>query len=368
MTMPVSERASSADTISSFAGSHDFLSNFHQPRDPIKWKGRLWRTAEHAFQAAKARRESDRDKIQRCGLPSMAKRIGRQIDLRPDWEEVKDAAMLSVLRAKFSSPNHAMAAMLLATGDAELIEGNNWGDTYWGQVNGKGRNVLGKLLMRVRSEIAEARDHALDGRRSLDGGPGGSRMAVPGAASDGVKLTARLIERDIRCRLDVLRRHTGNVFRWADHGRYASGSVYIGRSRRPAAELPCPTSRDWGNPFGIRKGRDADAERDRAVRLHKKALLLHMAHDLLGGSGSLIDRDGRPAASDGSLLSDLSVLAGHHLVCHCVPKPCHGDFLSLAAAWAKVRELLTMTDLRNSKARALVASTLDGVDRLGVMS
>ena len=59
--------------------------------------------------------------------------------------------MLDLLRAKFS--NEIMKQKLLDTGDAELIEGNKHGDSFWGQVNGEGKNLLGKLLMQVRNEL-----------------------------------------------------------------------------------------------------------------------------------------------------------------------------------------------------------------------
>ena len=83
--------------------------------------------------------------------PGQAKRLGRKCLLRKDWEEAKDHAMLSVLRAKFANPE--LKEKLIATGDVELVEGNHWNDTYWGVCNGIGKNMLGKLLMQVREEI-----------------------------------------------------------------------------------------------------------------------------------------------------------------------------------------------------------------------
>jgi len=92
-----------------------------------------------------------------CGVltklnPSEAKRLGRRVRLRSDWEQVKYDVMLDVVRAKFNQ-HPDLAQKLLATGDEELVEGNDWGDTYWGVCNGRGKNMLGKILMRVRAEL-----------------------------------------------------------------------------------------------------------------------------------------------------------------------------------------------------------------------
>ena len=83
---------------------------------------------------------------------SEAKRLGRRVRLRSDWEQVKYDVMLDVVRAKFNQ-HPDLAQKLLATGDEELVEGNDWGDTYWGVCNGRGKNMLGKILMRVRAEL-----------------------------------------------------------------------------------------------------------------------------------------------------------------------------------------------------------------------
>jgi ribA/ribD-fused uncharacterized protein len=132
-----------------FRGHWAFLSNFHPIH--IHYNGVWYRTAEHAYQAQKAVFKSDHDVIAGAATPSEAKRYARRIALRRDWEQVKDQIMLDILRAKFSDPG--MAARLLETGDQELVEFNYWNDTYWGVCNGVGQNKLGKLLMKVRSEL-----------------------------------------------------------------------------------------------------------------------------------------------------------------------------------------------------------------------
>ncbi len=84
--------------------------------------------------------------------PSEAKKITASPDFtaRPDWQEVKLSQMEFVLRQKFSHPE--LLALLLATGEMELVEDNDWDDTYWGVCNGVGENNLGKLLMKIRAE------------------------------------------------------------------------------------------------------------------------------------------------------------------------------------------------------------------------
>ena len=84
--------------------------------------------------------------------PSQAKRLGRRVSLRRDWESVKYTIMKEIVYAKFSQ-NTALRNMLLGTGNAKLFEENTWGDTIWGTVNGQGRNYLGKILEEVRDEL-----------------------------------------------------------------------------------------------------------------------------------------------------------------------------------------------------------------------
>lgn len=72
--------------------------------------------------------------------------------LRGDWEAVKDSVMYEICKAKFSQ-NPDLADQLVATKDAELIEGNTWGDRIWGVCDGVGENRLGKILMRIRAEM-----------------------------------------------------------------------------------------------------------------------------------------------------------------------------------------------------------------------
>lgn len=139
--------------IDKFIGKYYFLSNFSNSK--IEIEGLTFDNGEAAFHSFKDcnRREEF------VGLnPSQAKKLGRSVKLREDWEEVKDHLMYRVNYAKFSQ-NEDLKEKLLATDKKELVEGNNWGDTYWGVCNGKGRNMLGRVLMLVRQGL-EAEDRA----------------------------------------------------------------------------------------------------------------------------------------------------------------------------------------------------------------
>ncbi len=138
-------------TISKFQGEHRFLSNFHPVE--VTMDGQLYLSTEHAYQAAKTTNLATRTMIARTFNPGKAKRLGRLAALRPDWEEVKLEVMLDLLRKKFAHPK--LRTKLLATGTEQLVEGNTWGDTFWGVCDGMGDNHLGRLLMQVRDEIKE---------------------------------------------------------------------------------------------------------------------------------------------------------------------------------------------------------------------
>ena len=141
------ERARPA--INCFIAPHRFLSNFWPSR--VSLDAITYPTVEHAYQAAKTVHPEERARIAVAGQPGTAKQLGRTVTIRRDWHEVKLPVMLGLLRQKFArEPLHGQ---LLATGDAPLIEGNGWGDTFWGVCCGVGENHLGRLLMQVRDEI-----------------------------------------------------------------------------------------------------------------------------------------------------------------------------------------------------------------------
>ena len=134
-----------------FQGEYRFLSNFYP--SAIRNRTGIWPTAEHLYQASKSTNPDDWRLIRVTETPGRAKRAGRQILLRSDWDEIKDWVMLSVVRLKFLQ-NRRLAQLLVDTGDAEIVELNSWGDRYWGECpRGEGKNRLGEILMQVRKEI-----------------------------------------------------------------------------------------------------------------------------------------------------------------------------------------------------------------------
>lgn len=140
-----------------FDSEYAFLSNFYNAS--CIFEGKLYPTVEHAFQAAKSLDHAERDWIAAAGSPGLAKRLGRRVNLRPDWEKVKFDVMEECLRSKFADP--VLKQKLLATGDEELVEGNYWHDNIYGNCSCEkckdivGRNMLGNILMNLRTEFME---------------------------------------------------------------------------------------------------------------------------------------------------------------------------------------------------------------------
>lgn len=146
-------RPGSAGPIERFAGQHAFLSNFHPTT--VALDDALYPTLEHAFQAAKTTDEYQRQEIRDAPTPGQAKRLGRRVDLPGDWEARRVEVMRGLLVDKFTR-HPDLASRLVATGTRRLVEGNTWGDRFWGVCDGQGHNQLGRLLMEVRAQLAEA--------------------------------------------------------------------------------------------------------------------------------------------------------------------------------------------------------------------
>ena len=138
--------------ITEFRGTYAFLSNFYQA--PVHYRGYLYANNEAAFQAQKT--TNPKIRLQFC-FPHMknaadAKKLGRRIELRHDWESIKLSCMYEICLAKFMQ-HPELAEALLRTDDCELIEGNTWGDRYWGTVDAHGENQLGQILMDIRKKL-----------------------------------------------------------------------------------------------------------------------------------------------------------------------------------------------------------------------
>jgi hypothetical protein len=132
------------------------FSNLH--RTPVVFEGREYPTAEHAYQAGKASKEAVREWILSAPTPSLVAMAAHGLytwDIVPSWSKVKFERMKQVLRAKFSQ-HQDLRELLLSTGKTRLVEAgttDNLVNRTWGEVNGKGKNMLGVLLMEVREEL-----------------------------------------------------------------------------------------------------------------------------------------------------------------------------------------------------------------------
>lgn len=133
--------------ITSFKGT--FLSNMTPCT--VVYQGITYSSVENFYQAMKTTDHALRLQISKMN-PYESKRFAKTMEVRPDWDEVKDKVMVYGLKQKFVAGSQ-LAKQLLATGNVQLIEGNYWGDTYWGVCNGKGQNKLGKMLMDVRASL-----------------------------------------------------------------------------------------------------------------------------------------------------------------------------------------------------------------------
>lgn len=137
---------------------YGFLSNFHT--SSIWVNGKKYSSVEHAYQAHKTTDESSHELIRNSKSPAEAKKLGRSLPLRSDWEEVKIPLMREFIQKKFENP--FLAHQLLSTGDAELVYGNKWNDRFWGICRGSGQNILGIILMETRDNLKKSQVDSLE--------------------------------------------------------------------------------------------------------------------------------------------------------------------------------------------------------------
>jgi hypothetical protein len=137
-----------AKAIRGFFGEYRWLSNFAPC--VITFEGQQYLSVEAAYQAAKTLDPVLRTRFTTL-TPKEAKRLGRDVPLRPMWDLDKLPVMETLLRRKFIQEPYR--SLLLQTKDAELVEENSWGDTFWGVFKGVGTNHLGRLLMKVRDTL-----------------------------------------------------------------------------------------------------------------------------------------------------------------------------------------------------------------------
>lgn len=139
--------------IKRFRQEYDYLSNFYPAC--LQVDGLEYLCSEAAYQAAKCAKAEDRLLFTELNSND-SKLLGRKVPQRSDWDRVRVQEMEKILRAKFTQNPH-LAQFLVETGDAELIEGNTWHDTFWGVdlKTGEGENRLGKILMALREDFQQ---------------------------------------------------------------------------------------------------------------------------------------------------------------------------------------------------------------------
>jgi ribA/ribD-fused uncharacterized protein len=135
--------------VKGFFGEYRWLSNFHLCE--VHYEGLIYTSSEGAYQSAKTTDSWLRESFTK-EEPSKTKKMGQELRIRSGWDRMKVQVMYDVLTDKFTR-NQDLKSKLLETGSKYLEETNYWGDTFWGVCEGKGKNVLGELLMKVRNEL-----------------------------------------------------------------------------------------------------------------------------------------------------------------------------------------------------------------------
>jgi hypothetical protein len=133
---------------------HEYLSNFYP--STVRFEGNLYPTVEHAYQASKTTDLKLREIIRKAPGPMEAKKLGRCLQLREDWENVRIDIMQCLIKEKFSNP--FLRGLLLKTESSDLVMVNMWNDRFWGVCRGTGENWLGKILMETREELKKDKE------------------------------------------------------------------------------------------------------------------------------------------------------------------------------------------------------------------
>lgn len=168
----------SSKYIGSFSGDLEFLSNMYKipiyfnesKYDNFQPDFKVYPSSENLYQALKCKYIKDRELFQNVN-PHQSKKIGRTIQIRPDWEfknheypfeiisDVRLEAMKLVIDLKFK--NIELAEKLIALSDDKLIEFNNWGDRFFGICDGEGLDHLGKILRSKKQQIIKDKERIL---------------------------------------------------------------------------------------------------------------------------------------------------------------------------------------------------------------
>jgi len=138
--------------IKEFQGKYRFLSNFWEC--PVLYENQIYPSSEHLYQALKTLNIDEREKIRLSPNAAQAKRLGKKVDVRLDWESIKEDIMEEIVWRKFRQ-NTKLGKALIETGTEELQEGNKWHDLWFGVdiKTGLGQNKMGKILMKIREKL-----------------------------------------------------------------------------------------------------------------------------------------------------------------------------------------------------------------------
>jgi len=137
--------------IHKFTGEFTFLSNFYP--STLLYRGHVFKTAEHAYQASKCSTQSEIEVIKSAPTPVEAKKLGKSMILPPGWDEIKIQNMREIIKSKFENP--FLRERLKETGHQEIRNENSFHEKFWGTSKGEGLNWFGVILMDVRREIFE---------------------------------------------------------------------------------------------------------------------------------------------------------------------------------------------------------------------
>lgn len=140
--------------IKEFKNKYNWLSNFYPCE--VEYEGIIYPTVEHFYVAMKTTDPDLRKEISDIETPGKVKRFGRKLNIRENWEDIKISVMDYALKIKFNNPY--FKKLLIETENEEIVEGNLWHDNFWGSCycdgcQDKGRNILGKLIMKVRKSL-----------------------------------------------------------------------------------------------------------------------------------------------------------------------------------------------------------------------
>lgn len=151
--------------INSFTNEYYFLSNYSDSE--FVYDGIQYQNAESAFQSQKCANKEDRKQFSKLNSTE-ARKLGRKVSLRKDWESVKVNEMRKIVKEKFLQ-NPDLQKKLIETNSEYLEEGNTWGDRLWGTVDGCGANLLGQILMELRDELVlEKQDIKIEPESELE--------------------------------------------------------------------------------------------------------------------------------------------------------------------------------------------------------